>query len=107
MKKITQLFIMLFLALLFNSCKKNGTTLPPSNQATCKLKTESTTLAGNNAVYEYVYNTDGKITTIKKFTGVAIADSIINAGTFPSGQYGYSLLIDGKKVDSKNMELLK
>ncbi len=29
----------------------------------------------------------------------------INAGALSSGQYMYSLLVDGKKVDSKNMFL--
>ncbi len=77
MKKINQLFVLLFFVLLLSSCKKSGTPAPASNLPTCKPKTESTTLAGNNATYQYSYNADGKITTIKKFIGAAIVDSIV------------------------------
>ncbi|MEP7144929.1 MAG: hypothetical protein ABI707_18740 [Ferruginibacter sp.] len=72
MKKNTHLVVLLFFALLIDSCTKTTTpalTATPGVAAVCIPKTESTTLAGNSATYEYLYNSDGKITTIKKFIG--------------------------------------
>ncbi len=80
MKKLIQSPILLFSVLLFNSCKKNGTTAPPVTLAACKPTTESTTLSGNAATYEYTYGTNGKISLIKKFIGGGshvLADSML------------------------------
>ncbi|MGI8952210.1 MAG: tail fiber domain-containing protein [Chitinophagaceae bacterium] len=54
-----------------------------------------------------VYSLDGK--PLKTFTlnNKGMNEVTINAGALPSGQYIYSLLVDGKKVDSKNMMLTK
>src|SRR3954466_15112772 len=71
MKKIIQLVILLLFILLFDSCKKTGTSLMPPNGAKCRLVRESTTLSGNNAIYEYAYGADGNISSIKKFIGGA------------------------------------
>ncbi len=77
MKKIITLFTLLILVTLFSSCKKSGTTKSPVVHAACKPIKESTTLSGNNATYEYSYNAEGKITTIKKFSGRALVDSTV------------------------------
>ncbi|MGI8951067.1 MAG: T9SS type A sorting domain-containing protein [Chitinophagaceae bacterium] len=53
-----------------------------------------------------VYNIDGH--QLKSYTLSNGNNSvIINASIFSSGQYSYSLLIDGNKVDSKSMLLTK
>lgn len=68
MKKIILLSVLTGILFIYAGCKKTSTPpLPPSNQATCKLLSESTTLLGNNAGFEYAYNTDGTILSIKKY----------------------------------------
>jgi len=52
-----------------------------------------------------IYSVDGR--QLKTFTlsKGGMNEVTINAGALSSGQYMYSLLVDGKKVDSKNMIL--
>jgi hypothetical protein len=53
-----------------------------------------------------VYNNAGQL--VKTFSlNNGNNNILISAGTLPSGQYAYSLLIDGKKADTKNMMLTK
>jgi len=53
-----------------------------------------------------VYNNAGQL--VKTFSlNNGNNNIVISAGTLPSGQYAYSLLIDGKKADTKNMMLTK
>lgn len=52
------------------SCKKNGTSpASPATQTACQLISESTTLSGNHATYDYTYDTKGNIIMMKKFIG--------------------------------------
>lgn len=53
-----------------------------------------------------VYNMDGKIVKSYMLTSGTNNVNII-AGSLASGQYTYSLLVDGKKVDSKSMIMTK
>jgi hypothetical protein len=80
MKKINQLLVVVTSVLLFSSCKKTTTSVSPPGTAACKPTTESTTLSGNNATYEYTYGANGKVSLIKKFIGGGyhvLADSIV------------------------------
>lgn len=80
MKKLNNLLILVISVLPFNSCKKTTTPISPPGTAACKPTTESTTLSGNNATYEYTYGANGKISLIKKFTGGGyhvLSDSIV------------------------------
>jgi len=53
-----------------------------------------------------IYNMNGKmIKSYKLSPGMNTVN--IAAGSLPSGQYNYSLLADGKKVDSKSMVITK
>ena len=53
-----------------------------------------------------VYNLSGQL--IKSYSLTSGMNNVtINAGTLSSGQYTYSLVADGKKVDSKNMTMTK
>ena len=53
-----------------------------------------------------VYNLAGKL--IKTFSlNSGMNDVVISAGTLSSGQYSYSLLIDGRKADTKGMIITK
>jgi hypothetical protein len=53
-----------------------------------------------------VYNLSGQL--IKSYSLTSGMNNVtINAGTLSSGQYTYSLVADGKKVDSKNMAMTK
>jgi hypothetical protein len=78
MKKIVFLAALPIATLIVSGCNKPTIPAAPG-AAACQLKTESTTLSGNNATYEYSYDAKGKITTIKKFaSGVhALLDSMI------------------------------
>jgi hypothetical protein len=76
MKKYIIIIMAAVTAMLY-SCKKNGIPAASSNNAACKPETEFTTLNGINATYKYTYNNDGKITTIKKFIGLVIVDSMV------------------------------
>lgn len=69
MKKNTLFTFLLFFVFIFDGCKKDTTPGLAPNQEACKPKTESTNLSGNNAIYEYTYNTAGKINGINKFIG--------------------------------------
>lgn len=66
--KLHHLFVLVFISVLFNSCDKNTSPLS-SLTAKCKPVTESTTLSGNDATYEYSYSTDGNVSSIKRFIG--------------------------------------
>ena len=79
MKKIIFPISFPIVILLLGGCSKTTTPATPG-VAACQLKTESTTLPGNNATYEYGYDGKGKITTIKKFIGGiyhVLSDSIL------------------------------
>ena len=53
-----------------------------------------------------VYNMNGRL--MKSFSlSNGMNDIAITAGSLSSGQYSYTLLADGKKVDTKNMALTK
>jgi hypothetical protein len=53
-----------------------------------------------------IYTMNGKL--LRSYTlSNGMNDVTLNAGTLSSGQYVYSLLIDGKKLDSKNMIMTK
>lgn len=53
-----------------------------------------------------VYNSAGQL--LKSYTLTGGMNSInINGGTLSAGQYAYTLIADGKKIDSKNMILTK
>jgi len=53
-----------------------------------------------------IYNMSGQ--PIKSFSlNAGINNVVINANTLSSGQYAYTLLADGKKVDSKSMTITK
>jgi len=53
-----------------------------------------------------VYSIDGR--QVKSFTLTTGVNNVtINAGSLSAGQYMYSLVVDGKKVDTKNMVLTK
>lgn len=53
-----------------------------------------------------VYNAAGNL--IKTFSlSSGMNDVVISAGTLSSGQYSYSLLIDGRKADTKSMVITK
>jgi YD repeat-containing protein len=80
MKRFNQLLILLISVLILNSCKKTTTPMAPPGTTACKPTTESTTLSGNDATYEYTYGTNGKISLIKKFIGGGyhvLSDSIV------------------------------
>jgi hypothetical protein len=53
-----------------------------------------------------IYSMNGKLLT-SYMLNTGANDVNINAGTLTSGQYVYSLLCDGKKLDSKNMMVTK
>ncbi|MEP6845534.1 MAG: T9SS type A sorting domain-containing protein, partial [Panacibacter sp.] len=53
-----------------------------------------------------IYGMDGR--QVKSYAlGNGMNQVIINAGSLPAGQYIYSLIIDGKKTDTKNMMLTR
>ena len=53
-----------------------------------------------------VYAMDGR--QVKSFAlNNGVNQVTINAGTLSAGQYMYSLVVDGKKVDTKNMVITK
>jgi hypothetical protein len=54
-----------------------------------------------------IYNAVGKQLKSFAINNSGMNEVTINAGTLLSGQYIYSLLIDGKKVDSKHMIIIK
>lgn len=89
MKKIIPLFLLLPSFLLPASCTKKTTPTPPSVQAICKPETESTTLLGNNATYQYSYSADGNISSIKKFLEPyhILQDSVV---VFDYGRIAYA-----------------
>lgn len=63
--------------------------------------------SGINQAQLVVYNANG--TAVKSFAvnNSGMGQVTIDAGSLTSGQYKYSLLIDGKQVDSKSMVLTK
>lgn len=67
MKKNILLIPLMLTFLIPTGCTKKTTPPSPSVQSACKPETESTTLSGNNATYQYLYSADGNISTIKKF----------------------------------------
>lgn len=78
MKRIL-LFVLLSSMLLFNGCKKNSSPVS-AVIAKCKPVSEYTNLSGNAATYEYVYGTDGNISSLKKYIGGGyhvLADSLL------------------------------
>lgn len=54
-----------------------------------------------------VYNFNGNLLKTYTLTNKGMNEVIINGGTLSSGQYTYSLSVDGKMVDSKKMILTK
>lgn len=53
-----------------------------------------------------VYSIDGKL--LKSYAlNKNMNETMISAGTFPPGEYLYALLIDGRKIDNKNMIVAK
>lgn len=77
--KSVQLFVLLSFMVLFNGCKKNPSPVSTVT-AKCKPASEYTNLSGNAATYEYVYGTDGNISSLKKFIGGGyhvLADSLL------------------------------
>ncbi len=54
-----------------------------------------------------IYTSDGRQVKSFSLSNSGVNEVTINAGTLPSGQYIYSLLVNGKKVDSKNMIITK
>jgi len=53
-----------------------------------------------------VYNMDGRL--INTFTLTNGRNTVsIGAGSLPAGQYSYTLLADGKKIDTKSMTITK
>jgi len=54
-----------------------------------------------------VYSIDGKLLKSYTLNNKGINEVTINTGTLSSGEYIYSLLVDGKKMDSKKMILTK
>ena len=52
-----------------------------------------------------IYSVDGRQLITFTLSNGGMNEVTINAGALSSGQYMYSLLVDGKKVDSKNMIL--
>jgi hypothetical protein len=54
-----------------------------------------------------IYNAEGKQLKSFALKNSGINEVTINASTLPSGQYIYSLHVDGKKIDSKNMFITK
>lgn len=54
----------------------------------------------------HIYNMDGKL--IKSYALTTGMNNVnVNAGSLAAGQYSYSLLVDGKKLDSKSMTITK
>lgn len=54
-----------------------------------------------------VYNSDGNLLKTYTLNNKGLNEVIISGGTLSSGQYAYSLSVDGKIIDSKNMILTK
>jgi len=82
MKNLIQITYFMLVGLFFTGCDKTviPASPPPPGIAACKLVTESTNLGGNYNSYEYGYNADGRISTIKKFIGGGyhvLSDSIL------------------------------
>jgi hypothetical protein len=75
------LFVLVFSSVMFYGCDKAASPSPsPSGTSNCKLLSESTSLSGNEATYEYTYSADGNVTSIKKFIGGiyhVLADSTV------------------------------
>jgi YD repeat-containing protein len=95
MKTCQGILFMGLAIMLLNGCKKTGTTAVSNTITGCKPVTESTSLSGNEATYEYSYGTDGNIILIKKYTGGAyhiLSDSTVvsSAGTVSYAANPYS-----------------
>ena len=54
-----------------------------------------------------VYSSDGNLLKTYTLNNKGMNQVIINGATLSSGQYAYSLSVDGKVVDCKNMVLTK
>jgi hypothetical protein len=54
-----------------------------------------------------IYSSDGRQLKSYSLTNNGMNNVTISSGTLASGQYIYSLIIDGRKVDTKNMILTK
>jgi len=54
-----------------------------------------------------IYSSDGRQLKSYSLTNTGMNNVTISSGTLASGQYIYSLIIDGRKVDTKNMILTK
>ena len=94
MKTIIQSSIVLACVLLFCDCNKPGSPAPAAGTAACQLQTESTTLSGNAATYEYTYGTNGRVSLIKKFIGGqyhVLQDSAV-VGDYTVAHYGKSTI---------------
>ena len=54
-----------------------------------------------------IYNADGRQLKSYSLSNNGLNNVTINAGTLASGQYMYSLIVDGKLIDTKTMVLAK
>jgi hypothetical protein len=54
-----------------------------------------------------IYSIDGRQLKSYSLTNSGLNNVTISGGTLTSGQYTYSLIVDGRKVDTKNMILTK
>jgi|GEM_PF-1314823 len=100
MKKILLLFTLFFSVFAFNSCKKSGTALPPSNQAACQLQSQSVSPSGN--YINYVYNTDGRISDIKYFSARGVLQDSVLVGdyTLQKHHFDYPIANNPRKINT-------
>jgi hypothetical protein len=61
--------------------------------------------ASSNKAQLAIYSVDGKLQKTFSLNNSGTHEITINANTLSSGEYIYSLLINGKKIDSKHMVL--
>src|SRR6478735_2434664 len=66
MKYIKFLPYCLLLNCFLTGCKKSNSLLPPTNQSACVTSKETTSLAGNEASWEYQFDGEGNPSVIKK-----------------------------------------
>ncbi len=85
-KYISMMPVTLVLLVILFSCKKNTTVTaitPPTPQAKCVIKTETTGLSGNEKNFEYQFGDKGKLTKVKVLhpTGALLTTYDIGSNT--------------------------